>query len=277
MKTQCGPTQIESKNSEVSGMKTERGGLVLGLIVGVLAGLALALAVALYVTKAPVPFVNKVPPRTADQDAAEQERNRNWDPNAGLSNRSTRAADAASASVPAATDSARAPTVIAPPGSRDPAAILAGAPVSTASPPAPAVIGPKASGTSATGQVQTQTPPPPAVTIAKAPAALPPVVVAPPAPPAAATAGSAKSGADALIYFVQAGAFQGSTEAEQQKAKLAMLGVEAKVIEREQSGRMVFRVRAGPYTKLGDADAVKNKLAEAGVDTLMVRVDPRQP
>ena len=54
-------------------MKSQRGGFALGLIVGLLIGLALALAVALYVTKVSVPFVNKVPQRTAEQDAAEQE------------------------------------------------------------------------------------------------------------------------------------------------------------------------------------------------------------
>ena len=76
----------------------QRGGLILGLIIGLLVGLGLALAVALYVTKAPVPFVNKVPPRTADQDAAEAERNKNWDPNAGLAGKqpAPKAADAAS-------------------------------------------------------------------------------------------------------------------------------------------------------------------------------------
>ncbi|MFX7910586.1 hypothetical protein ABTK30_20075, partial [Acinetobacter baumannii] len=38
----------------------------------------------LYITKSPFPFTNKVPQRTAEQDAAEAERNRNWDPNAPL-------------------------------------------------------------------------------------------------------------------------------------------------------------------------------------------------
>ena len=60
----------------------QRGGFALGLIVGLLVGLALAIGVALYVTKVPVPFVNKVPQRTAEQDSAEAERNRSWDPNA---------------------------------------------------------------------------------------------------------------------------------------------------------------------------------------------------
>ena len=64
--------------------KLQRGGFLIGFVVGLLVGLAAALAVALYVTKAPVPFVNKVPSRSPTQDAAEAERNRNWDPNSAL-------------------------------------------------------------------------------------------------------------------------------------------------------------------------------------------------
>ena len=56
----------------------------MGLIVGLLVGLALALGVALYVTKVPVPFLNKVHQRSAEQDAAEIEKNKNWDPNGPL-------------------------------------------------------------------------------------------------------------------------------------------------------------------------------------------------
>ena len=52
----------------------QRGGFALGVVVGLLVGLALALGVALYVTKVPVPFVDKVPQRTAEQDAAEAEK-----------------------------------------------------------------------------------------------------------------------------------------------------------------------------------------------------------
>ncbi|HEV7577492.1 MAG TPA: hypothetical protein VGO85_15775, partial [Caldimonas sp.] len=63
------------------------GGFLIGLVVGLLIGLAAALGVALYVTKAPNPFVNKVPARTPTQDAAEAEKNRNWDPNSSLAGR----------------------------------------------------------------------------------------------------------------------------------------------------------------------------------------------
>ncbi|MBN8508142.1 MAG: hypothetical protein J0L57_05960, partial [Burkholderiales bacterium] len=64
--------------------KPRRGGFAIGFVVGLLAGLVVALGVALYVSKVPVPFVNKVPQRTPEQDAAEAERNKGWDPNAGL-------------------------------------------------------------------------------------------------------------------------------------------------------------------------------------------------
>src|SRR6187402_2768542 len=67
-----------------SSPRRQQGSFVIGLIVGLLVGLALALGVALYIAKVPVPFVNKVPQRTAEQDAAETEKNKHWDPNSAL-------------------------------------------------------------------------------------------------------------------------------------------------------------------------------------------------
>ena len=74
----------------------QRGGFLMGLVAGLLVGLALALGVALYITKAPIPFINKVPQRTPEQDTAEAERNRSWDPNAPLAGKPVRPAGAAS-------------------------------------------------------------------------------------------------------------------------------------------------------------------------------------
>ncbi len=200
-------------------MKSQRGGFALGLIVGLLIGLALALAVALYVTKVPVPFVNKVPQRTAEQEAAEQEKNKNWDPNAGLGPKSGTKPAAPAGSAPAgnvpATAPASAPPVAATPPARDPAAILSARETSTAK-PTPA--------------------------------------------------------ADPFNYFVQAGAFAKPEDAEQQRARLAMMGYEAKVTEREQSGRTVYRVRIGPFPAKDAADGAKDKLAAAGVESALVRV-----
>ena len=199
---------------------TQRGGFAVGLIIGLLLGLVLALGVALYVTKVPVPFINKVPQRTAEQDAAEAEKNKNWDPNAPLYGKNP----AKAASAPVAASASAVGSAASSASARDPAAILAGKPVATA-----------------------------------------PMV-------GASQAGSTKPGADPFSYFVQAGAYSLQDEAEQQRARLAIMGLEAKLTEREQSGRTVYRVRIGPYDKKDDAEAAKGKLTDAGVEAALVRV-----
>jgi cell division septation protein DedD len=111
------------------------GGFVLGLIVGLLIGLALALGVALYISKVPVPFVDKANHRTPEQDAAEAEKLKDWDPNAGLVGKPVprptlgAASDAVAAALPASAASRSLPARpdLTPPRSpRDPAAILSG-------------------------------------------------------------------------------------------------------------------------------------------------------
>ena len=88
----------------------------------------------------------------------------------------------------------------------------------------------------------------------------------------AAAKAAAAGNVDPFDYFVQAGAFRTQQDADAQRAKLAMLGWEARVSEREQNGRNVFRVRVGPFAKRDDADQLKEKLAGAGVEAALVRV-----
>ena len=57
-----------------------------------------------------------------------------------------------------------------------------------------------------------------------------------------------------------------------QRAKLAMLGWEARVSEREQNGRSVYCERVGPFSNCDDAEQHKEKLDGAGVEYAMVRV-----
>jgi cell division protein FtsN len=89
------------------------------MIIGLLIGLAIALGVALYVTKVPVPFLDKVPQRTAEQDLAEKEKNKNWQPNAPLAGKNP----ARPVAVPAAPASQADESASA--AARDPASILA--------------------------------------------------------------------------------------------------------------------------------------------------------
>jgi cell division protein FtsN len=209
---------------EIKAVKnSQRGSIILGIIIGVVLGLAAALAVAVYVTKVPIPFLNRGQSRSAEQDAAETRKNRDWDPNAPLYG-------------------------------KNPAKPL---------PPAPGVVAPA----------------PPVATI-PAPATRPEPSAKPGRGPAADPLGdlasarstSPLSGADPFIYFVQAGAFRTADDAEAQRAKLSLMGIQARVTEREQSGRQVFRVRVGPFDKKEEADRQKEKLEAGGVETALVRV-----
>ena len=78
--------------------------------------------------------------------------------------------------------------------------------------------------------------------------------------------------ADPFTYFVQAGAFRTSDDADAQRARLSLMGVEARVTEREQAGRTVYRVRVGPFQNKDAADRVKGRLDGNGFDSALVRV-----
>jgi cell division protein FtsN len=71
---------------------------------------------------------------------------------------------------------------------------------------------------------------------------------------------------------VQAGAFRTPEDAEQQRAKLLLMGLTARVSEREQAGRVVYRVRLGPFDKKDDADKAKARLDSGGIEAALVRV-----
>ena len=68
-----------------------------------------------------------------------------------------------------------------------------------------------------------------------------------------AASAKAAGAAAGKAYWVQVGAYRTAEDAESQRAKLSLTGIETKISEREQSGRTVYRVRVGPAAPLGDA------------------------
>ena len=215
--------------------KQQRGSTLLGLIIGALIGLGAALAVAVYVTKVPVPFLNKNQPRSAETDAAEAKKNKDWDPNVPLAGKNP---------------VKPAPAAPAASGTVGTAAV---APLPTAS---------------AAVAAKTKVSADPLGDLAKAKSAAKPDSK----PDAKPDAASSSSGADPFNYFIQAGAFRTPEDAEQQRAKLSLMGFQAKVTEREQSGRTVYRVRLGPFDKKEEADKTKEKLDGNAIETALVRV-----
>jgi cell division protein FtsN len=90
--------------------------------------------------------------------------------------------------------------------------------------------------------------------------------------PAVSAAPASAEPADPFQYYVQVGAFRNAEEAEQQRAKLLLMGLQAKVSEREQAGRVVFRVRLGPFDRRDEADKARERLDGAGSAAVVVRV-----
>jgi cell division protein FtsN len=73
-------------------------------------------------------------------------------------------------------------------------------------------------------------------------------------------------------YFLQAGAFREQTDAENTRAKLALMGVEARVTERQSENGTLYRVRVGPFSQLDAMNNVRGKLSDNGVDAAVVRI-----
>lgn len=98
-------------------------------------------------------------------------------------------------------------------------------------------------------------------------AIIPPIAQA----PAQTTAPAADAIDDKYIYFLQAGAFREPAEAESTRAKLALLGFEARVSEKQTDGGVLHRVRIGPFNQLDTTNRVRGKLSENGVEAAIVR------
>ncbi len=222
-------------------MNQQRGSTLVGFIIGLLVGLTVALGVAIYVTKVPIPFMSKGQARTAELDAAEAEKNKDWDPNAPLyGKKGSKSADKAEdGKSETKTDAASK----VDPKSTDPLGDLAKAKTQE----------PKADVKSKPTETKTAEPKP-----AEAKAS-------------DAVVENKTTASDPFIYFVQAGAYRTLEEAQAQRAKTALLGLDTKVSERDQGGRTVYRVRVGPMDK-AEAERVRAKLESAHIDSAMVRV-----
>jgi cell division septation protein DedD len=74
-------------------------------------------------------------------------------------------------------------------------------------------------------------------------------------------------------YFLQAGSFQKAEDADNLKAKLAMLGVEASVQAADLPGKGIWhRVRVGPFTGTEDMKQVRTSLQQNGVQSSLIKV-----
>ena len=235
------------------------GGTYTGILIGLILGLGAAVAVALFVTKVPMPFVDKA---SRDKPTVVLPEGRDLlDPNRDLYGSS----------------SGQTP----PPGNTIPGLTLP--PVNLPSippkPAAPDALGDliatlPAMGTEPARQPETRNTAPAVTPPATAPAApnTPAPVTSKPATPApAAPPTAAKPTTTSTPYYLQAGAFRNNADAEAMKARLLMLGFDASVQSAQVNGSTVNRVRMGPFKGIDEMNRARSRLAEEKIDTSVVR------
>jgi cell division protein FtsN len=212
--------------------KSQLGGTVMGFVMGLVVGLGISLAVAIYVTKVPTPFSNKNQPRSSEQDSAENKKNKDWNPNNIFQSKTP-------AEVPAAPVPDVMPKQIDTSSVKPPSELVKAEPTKPESRPAVTAD--------------------PLGDLAKAKSGL-------------TTHATGNTAADPFDYVVQVGAFRSSADADAQKAKLALMGMDAKVSERDQAGRTVYRVRLGPYDDKAAAEKARTRLESSGIENTLVRI-----
>jgi cell division protein FtsN len=73
--------------------------------------------------------------------------------------------------------------------------------------------------------------------------------------------------------FLQTGSFLSAGDADNQKAMLAMMGIEAAVQQVMLQDKVWYRVRLGPFRKIEEVNALRAELARQGVGANIVKND----
>lgn len=74
-----------------------------------------------------------------------------------------------------------------------------------------------------------------------------------------------------VIYTLQAGSFRNSSDADTLKARLAMLGVESKVVPMTNEEGTKYKVRIGPLASSRDMNRTRNRLNSNNISTIVLR------
>lgn len=73
-------------------------------------------------------------------------------------------------------------------------------------------------------------------------------------------------------FYLQAGAFQNVGDADNMKARLALLGIEATIQISSSPERGTFhRVRVGPYNRVEDVNRTRDTLKQNGIETTLIK------
>jgi cell division protein FtsN len=85
-------------------------------------------------------------------------------------------------------------------------------------------------------------------------------------------------GPEREVMYLQAGAFQKSSDADNLKARLALAGLEAQIQTTTLSDSTVWhRVRLGPYATTAELDRARAVLRENKIEPSVIKVTEREP
>jgi cell division protein FtsN len=227
------------------------GGTLLGFMLGLVIGLGVAVVVAIFVTRAPVPFMNKTN-KAAERVMEGRASNEIPDPNKSMygKQRQSNPGSAPGSAAPSSNDT--------PPGAPAPAIPI----------PPPVASPDPAAGSSGLGGILSKDSVPP------------PVVVAPTPPSNSkdpisdAIKGNTASIEDRTSYQLQAGAFRQQEDAEAMKGKLSLLGYESRILNAQVNGETLYRVRVGPYKQFEDMNKAKSRLSENRIEVTVIKIKP---
>lgn len=199
-----------------------KGSTFSGVFIGLILGLGAALAVALFVTKAPMPFVDKF--SREPEKVSLPGLNEAPDPNKDLYGKPPTSLE----NIPGLTDFPSLSTPEATPGA-----------------------GPSTADNDELNKLIANLPAP----------------IATPAPPKPEPATKAAT----LTYYLQAGAFRNTNDAEAMAARLLMLGYDSTVQQAQVNSATINRVRLGPFKSLDEMNRARAKLSAEKIDTSVVR------
>ena len=247
-------------------MKNQNGSTFIGIVLGLTLGIGVAVGLALWLSKAKMPITNKVQGKEVLNSLDEIIKNKNWDPNAQLFGKAT-------------------PPPLTPKGVSSEAAgqgqpetqsdfidqVVNSLQNTDSVETKPKV---KATGEVADGRligVGVETKPANSDKVAGRENSAETAVATPAKSNSKNTATVASSPATSnSLYSVQVGAFKSKEDASAQKARLALLGIETKITEVDQGGKLIYRVRSTSMTS-AEAQNLKNKLDKASIENGLVK------
>lgn len=252
-----------ASKSRKSGKSGRLSNTMMGLITGLILGVGAAVAVTLFVTEVPMPFVDRAsrePTKTLLPDLRDAP-----DPNVSLYGKDG----------PAGTVSSGQNTAGATPL------------YSTAPLPGPLPgTGPSANGQAGSSAAAPGNPPSKPPRAAEHPSGHPspdalgsliaslgskPERSTQPAPRPSTPSRSAAPESTQTVYYLQAGAFHSSKDAEAMKARILMMGLSAQVQPATVNGTTINRVRVGPFKGIDAMNRARAKLGDDQIASSVVR------